>query len=124
MPDMGAGTTLVALAVILGAKARLCRSRGCHPVVVKDASSVHALVANRGAQTCAAQCDSEPVPGTHRASLNSGIVEYNRERTIVAAAAMLPRVERALEILGPAAPLELRMVGLLGMRCPDASMST
>jgi len=123
-PSPEVSMALVGLARRLGHPAKARSNHGCEQVVVLGTETVVALLTRLGAATSARAWQDHhsrravPAPVASTANFN----DANQLRMAQAAAQTSVRVERALELLGDAAPQHLLEAGRLRLVHGDASL--
>lgn len=123
-PSSEAAMALVGAAHRIGVAAKSREVRGVPRVVVREGDSIRTALSVMGAARAAATWDQLRQRKEVRAGVNRlvNFDDANLRRSAQAAVAACARVERALEILGDAAPDHLRHAGELRLAHREASL--
>jgi DNA-binding protein WhiA len=123
-PGPEAALALVGSARRLKIQAKAREVRGVDRVVIRDGDSISALLTRLGAHDSVLAWEERRMRREVRATANrlANFDDANLRRSARAAVAAGARVERALEILGQAAPEHLVLAGELRLRHRQASL--
>ena len=123
-PGPEAALALVGAARRMGIQAKSREVRGADRVVVRDGDAIGALLTRLGAHTSVLAWEERRMRREVRATANrlANFDDANLRRSARAAVAAAARVQRAMEILGEAAPDHLLMAGQLRLANRQASL--
>lgn len=124
-PRPEAALALIGAARRLGVEAKIREVRGVDTVIIRDHSAIVALLARMGADSSLAKWEEQRRHKDVKAAPANWLVDFhssNRHRTVLAAATVSARVERALEILGNDVSDHLKCAGELRIAHKQASL--
>lgn len=123
-PGPEAALALVGSARRIGVQAKSREVRGADRVVVRDGDTIGALLTRVGAHTSVLSWEERRMRREVRATANrlANFDDANLRRSARAAVAAAARVERAMELLGGAAPDHLLVAGKLRLLHRQASL--
>ncbi|MFK4298168.1 DNA-binding protein WhiA [Arthrobacter sp. GAS37] len=124
-PGPEGALALVGTARRLGIEAKAREVRGVDRVMVRDYDTIVALLTRLGADTSLSKWQEQPRTNEIKAGRANRVVTFgasNLRRSVQAALLVSARVERALEILGDAAPEPLKHAGELRLAHQQASL--
>src|SRR6185437_4309555 len=123
-PGNEAAMALVGAAGRLGVSAKAREVRGVHRVVIRDGEAISAMLSRMGATGTVRTWEELRQRREVRATANRlvNFDDANLRRSAQAAVAACARVERAMEILGPGIPDQLKYAGELRLAHRDASL--
>ena len=123
-PGIEAALALAGTARRLGVRAKAIEARGSHHVVVRHADDIGELLARMGAQRAQLAWQQRQCRKPLRSERPPQVAfsDANQRRAELAAASTTAQVERALDILGAAAPDHLVLAGRLRIEHRHASL--
>jgi DNA-binding protein WhiA len=123
-PGPEAALALVGAARRLGITAKAREVRNVDRVVIRDGDAIGALLTRLGAHETVLAWEERRMRREVRATANrlANFDDANLRRSARAAVAASARVQRAMEILGPAIPLHLKEAGELRVNHGQASL--
>jgi cell division protein WhiA len=120
-PGVEAASALAGAARRFGVHIRARQLRGAERITVRDADTIDTLLNRIGAQQTRAAWQSHQRTGT-TPTVDAALVDSNQRRAQQSAMVTAIRAQRALEILGGAAPAHFVAIARLRIQHPDLSL--